>query len=85
MLAQRDDLECPPRVLWAFLAENLFYIFGIAERLRAFRYPIFTGEDHVPQRRAFAESGAANAVFSHDPPVKMEYRSVRRRSGIPKL
>ena len=53
--------------LWAFSAENLFYIFGIAERLRAFRYPIFTGEDRVPQRRAFAESGAATAVFLYDP------------------
>ena len=52
--------------LWAFSAENLFYIFGIAERLRAFRYPIFTGEDHVPQRRAFVESGAATAVFLYD-------------------
>jgi hypothetical protein len=59
-------LECPPRALWAFSAENLFYIFGIAERLRAFRYPIFTGEDRVPKRRAFAESGAATAVFLYD-------------------
>ena len=25
------------------------------------------GEDTNPQRRAFAESGAANAVFLHDP------------------
>ena len=24
----RDDLECPPRVLWAFLAERLFLILG---------------------------------------------------------
>ena len=53
-------------MLWAFSAENLFYIFGIAERLRAFRYPIFTGEDRVPQRRAFVESGAATAVFLYD-------------------
>ena len=39
----------------------------------------------APQCRASVGSGTANAVFSHDPPVKMEYRSVRRRSGIPKI
>ena len=52
--------------LGIFSGKFILY-FGIAERLRAFRYPIFTGEDRVPQRRAFAESGAATAVFLYDP------------------
>ncbi|HBB08672.1 MAG TPA: hypothetical protein DCZ68_01595, partial [Faecalibacterium sp.] len=33
-----------------------------------------------PQRRAFAESGAANAVPLYDPTVKMGFRKVRRLS-----
>ena len=71
--------------LWAFSAENLFYIFGIAERLRAFRYPIFTGEDRVPQRRAFAESGAANAACRYDPSGENAFGALRRARQTRKL
>ena len=51
----------PSAALWAYLAEELFYNFGISERLRAFRYPIFTGgvvEKNSICSAAFCESAA---------------------------
>jgi hypothetical protein len=63
--------------LGIFSGKIILY-FGIAERLRAFRYPIFTGEDHVPQRRAFAESGAANAACRYDPSGENAFGALRR-------
>ena len=31
--------------LWAIFSGIMIYYFGITERLRTLRYPIFTGED----------------------------------------
>ncbi|MEF2788289.1 MAG: hypothetical protein U0N11_09325, partial [Faecalibacterium prausnitzii] len=43
--------------------------------------------ERAPARSAALSQKAALQMpfFSTTPPVKMEYRSVRRRSGIPKL
>ena len=55
-------------------SEELVFLFGILKSLRAFQNPFFHGRKRALQ---------LPLAFT-TPPVKMEYRSVRRRSGIPK-
>ncbi len=66
-------------MLWAFSAENLFYIFGIAERLRAFRYP-FSREKIVFRSAALSQKAALQMPLAvTTPPVKMRLeRSAER-------
>ena len=55
-----DDWECAARCS-AHNQRNQIFIFGIAERLRALRYPIFTGvvvEGNGICNAAFCESAA---------------------------
>jgi hypothetical protein len=64
--------KCPPLALWANIAETSFDI-GRLSRSAERSKRIFHRKGRkdkmqpFPQRRAFAESGAANAVFLHDP------------------
>jgi hypothetical protein len=53
-------LECPP-LRFGHIQRKNYFNFGIAERLRAFRYPIFTGgvvEGNGSCSAAFCESAA---------------------------
>ena len=78
----------PSAALWAYSAENYFN-FGIAERLRAFRYPIFTGgvvEGNDICNAAFCESAAlresaAGHIKTYTSQRQIFEKSVTKRCG----
>ena len=67
-------------------SEEFVFLLGILKSLRAFQNPFFHERVQPPQRDCFRRKRALPLPLAFmTPPVKMEYRSVRRRSGIPKL
>ena len=66
----------------AIISGRNLYNFGIAERLRALRYPIFTGgvvEGNGICSAAFCESAALRLAFSPSPSVRFAHCHLSQR------